>query len=132
MRLFYACSIRSFTAQPRDRTLLAPLGISADQREGHHTEEEARTILAESLAGGRASEVRRRLVERALEFANKRARQFMDPARRHRLPRRRAPAAREPGNRARARLHALPAGRGSIDEVVRHRPHQGLAAARAA
>jgi CBS domain containing-hemolysin-like protein len=61
------------------RALLAPLGISADQREGHHTEEEARTILAESLAGGRASEVRRRLVERALEFANKRARQFMIP-----------------------------------------------------
>jgi CBS domain containing-hemolysin-like protein len=61
------------------QTLLAPLGISAEQAEGHHTEEEARTILAESLAGGRASEVRRRLVERAFEFANKRARQFMVP-----------------------------------------------------
>jgi len=61
------------------RALLAPLGISAEQAEGHHTEEEARTILAESLAGGRASEVRRRLVERAFEFANKRARQFMVP-----------------------------------------------------
>jgi CBS domain containing-hemolysin-like protein len=56
-----------------------PLGISADSREGVHTEEEARTILAESLAGGRNSEVRRRLVERAFEFANKRARQFMIP-----------------------------------------------------
>ena len=59
--------------------LLMPLGISADSREGVHTEEEARTILAESLAGGRNSEVRRRLVERAFEFANKRARQFMIP-----------------------------------------------------
>ena len=36
-------------------------------------------ILAESLAGGRNSDTRRRLVERALEFANKRARQFMVP-----------------------------------------------------
>ena len=59
--------------------LLAPLGISGDAREGHHTEEEARTILAESLAGGRDSELRRRLVERAFEFAKKRARQFMIP-----------------------------------------------------
>ena len=80
MRVFYRVFYPFIQLLNRaTRFLLAPLGISTDQREGHHTEEEARTILAESLAGGRASEVRRRLVERALEFANKRARQFMIP-----------------------------------------------------
>ncbi len=58
---------------------LAPFGISTEAREGAHTEEEARTILAETLAGGANSETRRRLVERAFEFAHKRARQFMVP-----------------------------------------------------
>ena len=80
MRLFYRVFYPFVQLLSRaTRGLLSPLGISADQAEGHHTEEEARTILAESLAGGRASEVRRRLVERAFEFANKRARQFMVP-----------------------------------------------------
>ena len=80
MRLFYRVFYPFVQLLSRaTRALLAPLGISADQVEGHHTEEEARTILAESLAGGRASEVRRLLVERAFEFANKRARQFMVP-----------------------------------------------------
>jgi CBS domain containing-hemolysin-like protein len=80
MRVFYRVFFPFVQLLNRaTQALLAPLGISADQREGHHTEEEARTILAESLAGGRASEVRRRLVERAFEFANKRARQFMIP-----------------------------------------------------
>ena len=80
MRLFYRVFYPFVHILNRaTRSLLAPLGISVDQVEGHHTEEEARTILAESLAGGRASEVRRQLVERAFEFANKRARQFMVP-----------------------------------------------------
>ncbi len=61
------------------RWLLSPLGLTGDPREGPHTEEEARMILAESLAGGRESDLRRRLVERAFEFARKRARQFMVP-----------------------------------------------------
>jgi CBS domain containing-hemolysin-like protein len=62
------------------RALLAPFGISsAAGGEGHHTEEEARMILAESLAGGRDQDTRRKLVERAFEFARKRAHQFMVP-----------------------------------------------------
>jgi len=61
------------------RALLAPFGITAAGAEGHHTEEEARMILAESLAGGHDQDTRRRLVERAFEFALKRAHQFMVP-----------------------------------------------------
>lgn len=61
------------------RALLAPFGIAPVSGEGGHTEEEARMILAESLAGGRDSDTRRRLVERAFEFTQKRARQFMVP-----------------------------------------------------
>jgi CBS domain containing-hemolysin-like protein len=61
------------------RWLLSPLGLTRDAFEGGPTEDEARMILAESLAGGRDSDLRRRLVERAFEFARKRARQFMVP-----------------------------------------------------
>jgi CBS domain containing-hemolysin-like protein len=80
MRIFYRVFYPFVQLLNRaTQILLAPLGLRADAREGQHTEEEARTILAESLAGGRDSEVRRRLVERAFEFAKKRARQFMIP-----------------------------------------------------
>jgi len=58
---------------------LAPFGIANEPREGARSEEEARTVLAETLAFGGSSETRRRLVERAFEFAHKRARQFMVP-----------------------------------------------------
>jgi CBS domain containing-hemolysin-like protein len=61
------------------RAMLAPFGIAPAAAEGQHTIEEARMILAESLAGGRDSDTRRRLVERAFEFSMKRARQFMVP-----------------------------------------------------
>ncbi len=61
------------------RALLAPFGVTAAGSEGQHTEEEARMILAESLAGGRDQDTRRRLVERAFEFTRKRAHQFMVP-----------------------------------------------------
>jgi CBS domain containing-hemolysin-like protein len=59
--------------------LLAPFGIADEPREGAKSEEEARTVLAETLAYGGSSETRRRLVERAFEFGHKRARQFMVP-----------------------------------------------------
>jgi CBS domain containing-hemolysin-like protein len=80
MRMFYRVFFPFVQVLNRaTQLLLAPLGITEGAREGVHTEEEARMILAESLAGGRDSDVRRRLVERALEFAKKRARQFMVP-----------------------------------------------------
>jgi CBS domain containing-hemolysin-like protein len=80
MRMFYRVFFPFVQVLNRaTQLLLAPLGIAERSREGVHTEEEARMILAESLAGGRDSDVRRRLVERALEFAKKRARQFMVP-----------------------------------------------------
>jgi CBS domain containing-hemolysin-like protein len=80
MRVFYRLTYPAVALLARVTSgILAPLGISGKALEGQHTEEEARMILAESLAGGRNSDTRRRLVERALEFANKRARQFMVP-----------------------------------------------------
>jgi CBS domain containing-hemolysin-like protein len=80
MRVFYRVFYPVVSLLARvTSAVLAPLGIAGSTKEGAHTEEEARMILAESLAGGRDSEMRRRLVERALEFANKRARQFMVP-----------------------------------------------------
>ncbi len=80
MELFYRAFLPFISVlNGAARALLAPLGIAPAKGEGAHTEEEARMILAESLAGGRSSDTRRRLVERALEFANKRARQFMVP-----------------------------------------------------
>jgi len=80
MRLFYRVFYPFVHLLNRaTRAILAPLGVSADGGEGHHSEEEARMILAESLAGGQGSDARRRLVERAFEFSMKRARQFMVP-----------------------------------------------------
>ncbi|MEO6461979.1 MAG: hemolysin family protein [Candidatus Eisenbacteria bacterium] len=80
MRLFYRVFYPFVNLLNRaTRVLLAPLGVSGGGGEGHHSEEEARMILAESLAGGGDSENRRRLVERAFEFSQKRARQFMVP-----------------------------------------------------
>jgi len=80
MQVFYRIFYPFVTLLNRaTRLLLAPFGLSGNAKEGAHTEEEARMILAESLAGGRDSDLRRRLVERAFEFARKRARQFMVP-----------------------------------------------------
>ncbi|MEP7029078.1 MAG: CNNM domain-containing protein, partial [Candidatus Eisenbacteria bacterium] len=59
MRLFYRLFYPFVQVLNRaTQILLAPLGITGDGREGAHTEEEARMILAESLAGGRDSDVR--------------------------------------------------------------------------
>ncbi len=80
MRLFYRVFYPFVNLLNRaTRTLLLPLGVTSGGGDGHHSEEEARMILAESLAGGTESDTRRRLVERAFEFSQKRARQFMVP-----------------------------------------------------
>jgi CBS domain containing-hemolysin-like protein len=80
MRLFYRLFYPFVTLLNRaTRALLAPLGVNIASLEGARSEEEARMILAESIVGGRDQDVRRRLVQRAFEFAHRRVRQFMVP-----------------------------------------------------